>query len=171
MSSVTKLARRIKLLISTGLKTSLPTPEYFLDDMALANINMDLNYYKSRMSLFVSRSADTCSKCHRAIETYCFRTADAFPESSELWHVGCVQCPQCHADGAYAEQGPSDQRPTCYSCGADCPTSLYHVTRLKQYRHLLWATLARLMAVMEMDPGYLNRDGIEAAAKSGELPT
>jgi hypothetical protein len=170
LSFVTGLAHRTKMLIKTGLETSLPTPEYFLDDMALANTSMDLNYYKSRMSLFVSKSADTCSKCHRAVETYCFRTANAFPESSELWHVGCVQCPQCQADGAYAEQGPSDQRPTCYSCGADFPTSLYHVTRLKQYRHLLWVALARLMDVMEMDLGYLNHDGIGEGANV-ELPT
>jgi hypothetical protein len=33
MSFVTELAHRMKLLIRTGLKTSLPTPECFLDDI------------------------------------------------------------------------------------------------------------------------------------------
>jgi hypothetical protein len=167
ISHVTKLAHYVKLLIRIGLKTSLPTPESFLDDMALANITMDLNYYKSRMTLFVSASADTCSNCHGAVEDHCFRTVGAFPESSEFWHVECFHCSRCGAIGAYAKQGPSGQRSTCHRCGADCPNSLYHVTKLKQYRHLLWVALARLMTDMKMDLRYLDRDGIEEAATGG----
>jgi len=167
ISHVVRLAHHLKVLIRIGLQTSLPTPESFLDDMALANITMDLNYYKSRMTLFVSTSADTCSNCHRAVEDHCFRTVGAFPESSETWHAECVQCPQCGAIGAYAKQGPSDQRSTCHRCGADGSISLYHVTRLKQYRHLLWVALARLMIDMKMDLRYLDRDGIEEAVTGG----
>jgi hypothetical protein len=134
--------------------------------MALAKIAVDLDHYKSRMQSRLVPWSYNCSKCDRAVEDHCFRRTDIVPESCEIWYTECVQSPQCLITPAYVRQGPHS---ACYGCGADCPTYMYYVTRLKQYRHVLWVALARLMTAMKMEPGtcILDHDGIEEAAAGG----
>lgn len=145
-SLVEGLTRDTKMLIGFCLKASEKSPRPFLDEICLENFAIDLNYYKSRMSSLSSFCAETCFQCNTLVEGHCFRTPHIWPQA---WHIECLRCSNCYQDAAFAnEEAPYS---TCCNCGASRAQAISYVTRLEQYRHLLWAALARRMAIMKMD--------------------
>jgi hypothetical protein len=143
----------MKLLVKSGLETSVHSLQPFLDAMTLDDLTVDLDHYKARMPSLLNRHADKCFECNAAVDDDCFQDICV----SQVWHIGCFRCPDCGRIPPKASS-KSSQQPlsTCLSCGIDFLATIQRVTILQQYRHLLWVALARLMTTMKMDFDVLN---------------
>lgn len=170
LSIASSLIRCLNALVKYGITASIHTPQRFLDDMAMEYVATDLDYYKPRMRSLLDRRADTCLRCNTSVDEHCFQNQQSWPQ---IWHVKCLRCPDCDQDAAYVnERQELSALSKCSSCGTKRHQNIYHVTRLKRYRHLLWVALARLMAATKTDFNALDdvnfdleatRDGQEEA--------
>ncbi|KAF2793125.1 RhoGAP-domain-containing protein [Melanomma pulvis-pyrius CBS 109.77] len=161
LSLVTGLAHYLKLLIRICLQGALKLERETRSSKGLTGFLAQVNSLDARLeeeaqrdqaaesALLVPRWADACPICDSQVEDKCLH------KNHMSFNYGCMICRGCGTDlrgdirSAYWSQ--SKQRVFCPSCAAACPDAengFEHVTKLRQYVHLLNVAHARLMATL-----------------------
>lgn len=183
LSLVTGLAHYLKLVIriclSGALKIERETGsaeglERFLEDISKLEERLESDSQRDLQAdteAYVSRSADTCLVCNKAVEDKCYRV------QGKVLHTHCLVCTKCsrglNEDLAAARWNEQQERVFCSSHAPSESRTGYFVpvTRLQQYVHLLRVAHARLLATLRSsgalphtsdDPnllGYNSREG------------
>lgn len=161
LSLVTGLAHYLKLLIRICLQGALKLERETRSASGLTSFLAQVNALDSQLEkeaqkdqaaeslLLVPRWADACPICDAQVEDKCLH----FDNMS--FNYSCMVCRGCGADlrgdtkNAYWSK--SKQRVMCPACAAaqpDAENGFEHVTKLRQYVHLLKVAHARLMATL-----------------------
>lgn len=190
LSLVTGLAHYLKLMIriclSGALKLERDTGiaeglEGFLQDISKLDERLEADSHrdaKADTELYVSKRADTCIACNKAVEDRCFGI------NSRVLHSQCLLCSKCGRDLS-EDVGSArwhDQQERAY-CDVHAPFDaradrIVPVTRLQQYVHLLRVAHARLLATLRTsgalphtsdDPNLTGYNATEGHTSSGTL--
>lgn len=161
LSLVTGLAHYLKLLIRICLQGSLKLERETRSSSGLTQFLTQVNSLDTRLeeeagrdqaaeaAILVPRWADACPICDAQVEDKCVHLNDM------SFNYSCMICRGCNADlrrdvrNAYWSK--SQQRvfcPACAAAQADAEKGFEHVTKLRQYVHLLKVAHARLMATL-----------------------
>ncbi|KAH5881807.1 hypothetical protein HBI92_141560 [Parastagonospora nodorum] len=161
LSLVTGLAHYLKLLIRICLQGSLKLERETRSSSGLTHFLTQVNSLDTRLeeeagrdqaaeaAILVPRWADACPICDAQVEDKCVHLNDM------SFNYSCMMCRGCNADlrrdvrNAYWSK--SQQRvfcPACAAAQADAEKGFEHVTKLRQYVHLLKVAHARLMATL-----------------------
>ncbi|KAF2019894.1 RhoGAP-domain-containing protein [Aaosphaeria arxii CBS 175.79] len=161
LSLVTGLAHYLKLLIRICLQGSLKLERETRSAHGLTNFLAQVNSLDNRLdeeaakdqaaesAVLVPRCADACPICDAQVEDKCLH------KDNMSFNYGCMVCRGCGLDlrsntnSAYWSN--SQQHVFCSQCSANIPdaeSGFVHVTKLRQYIHLLKVAHARLMATL-----------------------
>lgn len=160
LSLVTGLAHYLKLMIriclSGALKLERDTGsseglESFLQDISKLDERLEDDSQRDAKidaEIYISRTADACLVCNKAVEDKCYRM------QNRVLHTQCLVCAKCgrdlSEDAATAKWSDSLEKIFCHAhAPTDArPGGFVPVTRLRQYVHLLRVAHARLLATL-----------------------
>lgn len=182
LSLVTGLAHYLKLLIRICLQGALKLERETRSATGLTNFLAQVNSLDQRLEqeaqkdqaaeslLLVPRWADACPICDAQVEDKCLHL------DNMSFNYGCMVCRGCGADlrsdvkNAYWSK--SKQRIFCPACAAaqpDAENGFQHVTKLRQYVHLLKVAHARLMATLRSSGALPHTSGKSGFVESSPI--
>lgn len=192
LSLVTGLAHYLKLLIRICLQGALKLERETRSATGITTFLTHVNSLDGRLeeeaqrdqvadnALLVPRWADACPICDAQVEEKCLRLKHM------SFNYSCIICRGCNADLRADPQNAywsmSKHKIFCPACAAaqpDAENGFEHITKLRQYIHLLNVAHARLMATLRSsgalphtsdDPnltGYDSLDGHRLAGGKG----
>ncbi|KAK7554510.1 putative Rho GTPase activator [Phyllosticta paracitricarpa] len=160
LSLVTGLAHYLKLLIRICLQGALKLERETGRTQGLTSFMTHINSLEPKLekdsqtdssnesALLVQRTADTCPVCDKPVEDKCMR------KGHRVFHIACMVCQNCNKDlrdSPEARWSGVHERLLCAGCAAnvsDAEVGFVHVTRLRQYVHLLRVAHSRLLATL-----------------------
>lgn len=161
LSLVTGLAHYLKLLIRICLQGALKLERETRSSSGITNFLAQVNSLDAKLeeeaardqtaeaAILIPRWADACPICDLQVEDKCLHL------NNMSFNFTCMVCGSCNADLRHdvrqAYWSPSSKRVFCPACAAaqpDAENGFRHVTKLRQYVHLLKVAHARLMATL-----------------------
>ncbi|XPS70917.1 Rho-type GTPase activating protein Rga1 [Ascochyta lentis] len=161
LSLVTGLAHYLKLLIRICLQGALKLERETRSSTGLTGFLSQVNALDAKLedeatrdqtaeaAVLIPRWADACPICDVQVEDKCLHL------NHMSFNYPCMVCRSCNADLRHdirqAYWSPSSKRVFCPACAAaqpDAENGFRHVTKLRQYVHLLKVAHARLMATL-----------------------
>ncbi|KAF1937429.1 RhoGAP-domain-containing protein [Clathrospora elynae] len=161
LSLVTGLAHYLKLLIRICLQGALKLERETRSSSGLTNFLTQVNSLDARLedeaqrdqavesAILVPRWADACPICDAQVEDKCLHL------NHMSFNYSCMICRGCNADlrndirNAYwSNTNRTVFCPACATSQPDAENGFQHVTKLRQYVHLLNVAHARLMATL-----------------------
>ncbi|KAL1645399.1 Rho-type GTPase activating protein Rga1 [Didymella pomorum] len=161
LSLVTGLAHYLKLLIRICLQGALKLERETRSSSGITSFLSQVNSLDAKLeeeaskdhaaeaAILIPRWADACPICDLQVEDKCLHL------NNMSFNYSCMVCRSCNADlrhdARQAYWSPSSKRVFCPACAAaqpDAENGFRHVTKLRQYVHLLKVAHARLMATL-----------------------
>ncbi|KAK8186341.1 hypothetical protein BC567DRAFT_240267 [Phyllosticta citribraziliensis] len=150
LSLVTGLAHYLKLLIRICLQGALKLERETGRTQGLTSFMTHINSLEPKLEQDsqTDSSTDTCPVCDKPVEDRCMR------KGYRVFHVACMACQNCNKDlrdSPEARWSGVHERLLCAGCSAnvsDAEEGFVHVTRLRQYVHLLRVAHSRLLATL-----------------------
>jgi hypothetical protein len=161
LSLVTGLAHYLKLLIRICLQGALKLERETRSSSGITSFLSQVNSLDAQLeeeaskdqaaeaAILIPRWADACPICDLQVEDKCLHL------NNMSFNYSCMICCSCNADlrhdARQAYWSPSSKRVFCPACAAaqpDAENGFRHVTKLRQYIHLLKVAHARLMATL-----------------------
>jgi hypothetical protein len=183
LSLVTGLAHYLKLLIRICLQGSLKLERETRSSSGLTKFLTQVNSLDTRLeeeaardqaaeaAILVPRWADACPICDAQVEDKCLHL------NNMSFNYSCMICRGCNADLRHdirnAYWSKSKQRVFCPACAAgqpDAENGFEHVTKLRQYVHLLKVAHARLMATLRSSGALPHTSGKSCPLLSSPVP-